>query len=79
MDDEQRRSLLESAQRTNIAIANGAVVRDTRSPADSGRVIYTTPTHLSQQTAGPAGAQQVWAPFGIATPDTVAASHAQQP
>ena len=48
------------------------VVRDLRSPADTGRLIYDPPVHLSERTAAAAGARQMWAPFGIATPDTVA-------
>ena len=70
--DEQRRTVLESAERTNAAIVRGTVVRDLRSPSDTGRVIYEPPTDLSHRTAPAAGARQVWAPFGIAQPDTVA-------
>lgn len=70
-DEQDRRSLLESAGRTNYAIAGGAVVRDLRAPSDTNRLIYDPPVHLSERTARAAGAQQLWAPFGIATPDTV--------
>jgi hypothetical protein len=72
MDDDERTTLLESAGRTNYAIGRGTVVRDLRSPSDTGRLIYQPPTNLSRRTAPPAGARQVWAPFGIATPDTTA-------
>ena len=70
--DEQRRTVLESAERTNAAIVRGSVVRDMRAPPDTGRVIYEPPVDLSHRTAPAAGARQVWAPFGIAQPDTVA-------
>ena len=71
-DEDERRSVLESAERVNYGIARGTVVRDMRAPADTGRIIYEPPTHLSRPTATSAGARQVWAPFGVATPDTVA-------
>ncbi|HEX6063790.1 MAG TPA: hypothetical protein VFZ04_06185 [Longimicrobiales bacterium] len=71
MEEEERISLLESAGRTNYAIARGTVVRDMRAPSDTGRLIYEPPVHLSIRTAPAAGAAQMWAPFGIATPDTV--------
>lgn len=70
--EEERRSLLESAERPNYDVARGTVTQDLRSPVDSGRLIYHAPTHLAQPSAGAAGARQVWAPFGIAKPDTVA-------
>jgi hypothetical protein len=70
MDDDQRKSVLESAGRTNYAVGRGTVVRDLRSPSDTGRLIYQPPTNLSRRSAPAAGAPQVWAPFGIATPDT---------
>lgn len=71
MDHEERQTVLEAAQHTHFAIARGAVVRDLRSPSDTGRLIYSEPIHLSQRTAHAAGARQMWAPFGIARPDTV--------
>lgn len=73
MDDDERRSVLESAGRTNYAIGRGTVVRDLRSPSDTGRLIYATPTSLAERPAAAAGARQVWAPFGISEPDTTAA------
>ena len=71
-NEDERRSLLESAERTNYGIARGTAVRDLRSPSDTGRLIYEPPTPLALRHATPAGARQVWAPFGIATPDTLA-------
>src|SRR5687768_1063490 len=70
--EDERRTVLESAEHVNYDIARGAVARDLRSPIDSGRLIYHQPTHLSRPSAGGAGARQVWAPFGVARPDTVA-------
>jgi hypothetical protein len=70
--EEERRTVLESAEHVNYDIARGAVARDLRSPVDSGRLIYHEPTHLSRPSAAGAGARQVWAPFGIARPDTLA-------
>jgi hypothetical protein len=70
--EEDRKATLQSAERVNFAIARGKVMRDLRSPSDSGRNIYFPPIHLSQRTAQDAGARQVWAPFGISKPDTVA-------
>ncbi len=73
MQEEERAKLLETAGRTNFAIGRGDVVRDMRAPSDTGRLIYNSPVNLSRHTAPAAGARQVWAPFGIATPDTVPA------
>ena len=73
MNEEERDRLLESAERTNYAIGRGTVVRDLRSPSDTGRLVYERPVDLSQRSDTTAGPRQVWAPFGIATPDTVAA------
>ena len=70
--EADRTEMLRSSERVNYAIARGTVASDLRSPPDSGRNIYFPPAHLSQRTAGNAGAQQVWAPFGISQPDTVA-------
>lgn len=70
--EDDRRSTFDAAARVNYAVARGAVVRDMRSPQDSSRIIYNPPTHLSRAPAGEAGAREVWAPFGIATPDTIA-------
>jgi hypothetical protein len=70
-NEDDRRSLLETAERTNYGIARGTAVRDLRSPSDTGRLIYEPPTPLAQRHAEPSGAPQVWAPFGIAKPDTV--------
>jgi hypothetical protein len=69
-DDSQRRALLADAQRTNVEIARGAVVRDLRAPSDTGRLIYDSAVSLRERPARAAGARQVWAPFGIAQPDT---------
>ena len=77
MSEDDRQSVLESTQRTNVAIATSAAVRDMRSPSDTGRLIYDPPINLRERTAANAGARQVWAPFGIATPDTVARSTAR--
>jgi hypothetical protein len=71
MGEDDRRTLLESSGRTSYEVARGTVVRDMRSPSDTGRLIYQQPVFLGQRTAHAAGAEQVWAPFGIATPDTV--------
>ncbi|MHB1168423.1 MAG: hypothetical protein ACYC28_03980 [Longimicrobiales bacterium] len=65
---EERRALFEEAERVNAEIFRGAVVRDLRSPPDSGRLIYDDPVSLRARDAQ--GAAQVWAPFGIAQPDT---------
>lgn len=70
-DEDDRRALLEEAQRTNSEIARGAVVRDLRAPSDTGRLTYDSPVSLRQPPAHEAGARQVWAPFGIASPDTL--------
>ena len=69
--EDDRKSLLESAERTNYGIARATAVRDLRSPPDTGRLIYEPPTPLAQRHPEPAGARQVWAPFGIARPDTL--------
>lgn len=69
--EEQRKSVLESAERTNHAIIGTAALRDLRAPSDTGRLVYDPPVSLNQRTAYGAGARQMWAPFGIATPDTV--------
>jgi hypothetical protein len=69
-DDSGRRALLEEAQRTNVEIARGAVVRDLRAPSDTGRLVYDSAVSLRERPAQAAGARQVWAPFGIARPDT---------
>lgn len=69
-DDSDRRALLEEAQRTNAEIGRGPVVRDMRAPSDTGRLIYDSAVNLRVRPADAAGARQVWAPFGIAQPDT---------
>lgn len=74
MSEDEREAELRSVQRINVGLARGQAVSDLRAPSDSGRLIYSKPTHLSRETARNAGADQVWAPFGIATPDTVASS-----
>lgn len=76
--EDDRKSLLESAERTNYGIARGTAVRDLRAPSDTGRLIYEPPASLAQQHAIPAGARQVWAPFGIARPDTIAPTTTRQ-
>ena len=70
--DEHRREVLQAAEIHNNAIVRTTVVNDLRAPADSGRLIYDAPVHLSHRIAPAAGARQVWAPFGISQPDTVA-------
>lgn len=66
---EERRSLFEEAERVNAEIFRGAVVRDLRAPPDSGgRLVYDDPVSLRARDTQ--GAAQVWAPFGIAQPDT---------
>lgn len=66
---EERRTLFEEAERVNAEIFRGAVVRDLRSPPDSARrLIYDDPVSLRARDTQ--GAAQVWAPFGIAQPDT---------
>ena len=70
--DDDRRAIEQESQRVNIAVARDSVVRDLRSPSDTaGRLIYQPPTNLAKQHAPSAGAARVWAPFGIATPDTL--------
>lgn len=71
-DDEDRRAVLEDAQRVNTALTQGDVVRDMRAPSDTGRLVYDSAVSLRERPAQAAGARQVWAPFGIAQPDTVA-------
>lgn len=67
--DEDRRATFEEAERVNSEIFRGAVVRDLRAPPDTGgRLVYDTVLSLHQRHA--AGAPRVWAPFGIAQPDT---------
>ena len=70
MNEDERDNLLESAGRTNYEIGRGTVVSDLRAPSDTGRLIYEPPIDLSQRAGAAAGAAKVWAPFGIATPDT---------
>lgn len=69
-DDSARRALVEEAQRTNIEIARGAVAGDLRAPSDTGRLVYDSAVSLRERPARVAGTRQVWAPFGIAQPDT---------
>jgi hypothetical protein len=70
-DPEDRRTVLEVAQRENYEITQDSVVQLLRAPHDSGRIVYDDPTDLSERTAAARGSEQVWAPFGIAQPDTV--------
>ncbi|HEX6309623.1 MAG TPA: hypothetical protein VFZ69_15720 [Longimicrobiales bacterium] len=71
MDDDERRTLLQSAQETNYALARDTAVAELRAPSDTGRLVYDSAVGLSRRAATAGGVQQVWAPFGIATPDTV--------
>jgi hypothetical protein len=70
MDDEDRRDILKSAEQTNYQIVRGTVVRDLTAPTDTGRLIYDPPQSLSEGAARAIGNEQVWAPFGIGTPDS---------
>ena len=70
-EDTERRALLEEAERVNADIVLGTTIRDLRAPSDTGRLVYDSPVSLRQRPAQAAGARQVWAPFGIAQPDTV--------
>jgi hypothetical protein len=70
MSDEDRAQLFQSGEHTNFAVASDSAVRDLRATSDSGRLIYDPVMNLSARTTAAAGAQQVWAPFGIARPDT---------
>ncbi len=78
-DADERRAVLEEAQRANTALAQGDVVRDLRAPSDTGRLVYDTAVSLRERPARAAGARQVWAPFGIARPDTVAPATPRTP
>lgn len=69
--EEDRRALFEEAERVNAEIFAGAVVRDLRAPTDTGRLTYDSPVSLHLRRAMAEGAAQVWAPFGIAEPDTI--------
>lgn len=69
-DDPERRALLAEARRTHDEIARGPVVRDLRAASDTGRLIYDSAVSLRERPVRAADARQVWAPFGIAQPDT---------
>ncbi|HEX6133300.1 MAG TPA: hypothetical protein VFZ24_05040 [Longimicrobiales bacterium] len=71
MDDDERRALMESSQEVNFVLARDTAVAELRAPSDTGRLVYDSAVALSRRAAAAAGAQQVWSPFGIATPDTV--------
>ena len=71
MSESERKAVLETAGRSNYAVARGDVVRDLRAPDDTGRLIYEPPVSLVRPSATETGAREVWAPFGIAQPDTV--------
>jgi hypothetical protein len=75
--EDDRRSMLEANGRLNYAIAGRAGIGDLRGQRDSGSVIYHQPVDLSRRSASDAGAQQVWAPFGIAKPDTLTQQQAR--
>ena len=70
MDDEDRREMLQSSEHTNYQIVRAPVVREMTALSDTGRLIYDPPQSLSQRSARAIGNEQVWAPFGIATPDS---------
>ena len=69
-DEADRRALLEDAQRNNVTIARGAVVRDLRAPSDTGRLTYDSAVSLRLQSGDSMRLSRVWAPFGMAQPDT---------
>lgn len=80
MDADERRVVLERAQQENYAISRDSVVQDMRSPPDTGRLLYDSAVSLSERAASATGGAPVWAPFGIAQPDTVAGgSRARSP
>jgi hypothetical protein len=72
MNEDERRVVLERAQQENYEISRDSVVQDMRSPPDTGRLVYDSAVSLSEHAASATGAAPVWAPFGIAQPDTVA-------
>lgn len=74
MDDEDRREMLQSSEHTNYQIVRAPVVREMTALSDTGRLIYDPPQSLSQRSARAIGNEQVWAPFGIATPDSAQAA-----
>jgi hypothetical protein len=73
MDDEDRREMLKSSEHTNYQIVRGTVVRELAAPTDTGRLVYDPPQSLSERAAPTISNEQVWAPFGIATPDSAQA------
>lgn len=76
---QQRERVLAEAARVDQAIASEPVVRDLRTPSDTGWVIYTPPPSLALPTATATGTPPVTAPFGIAVPDTLRARRATTP
>lgn len=72
MNDDDRRKMLKTTEHTNYQIVRRTVVRDLAAPTDTGRLIYDPPQNLSERAAPAIGNTQLWAPFGIATPDSSA-------
>jgi hypothetical protein len=70
MDAEERRNVLQQARAVDQRVSSTEVVQQLRTPTNSERLIYAPPTNLSEQSAAATGAAQVWAPFGIARPDS---------
>ena len=69
-DRAQRQRTLETVGNVDRQIAAAAVVREMRSPWDTGGVIYSAPTSLAQAPAAGAGAQATDSTSGIGSPDT---------
>ena len=72
-DRAQRQRTLETVGNVDRQIAAGAVVREMRSPWDTGGVISSAPTNLGQAPAAAAGAQATDPTSGIGLPDTARA------
>jgi hypothetical protein len=78
MDSEERSEVLQQARVYDQRVSSVDVVRELRSPTDQARLIYTPPVNLSEQAAEATGAAQVWAPFGIALPDSAQKGRAKR-
>jgi hypothetical protein len=72
-DEEQRQEILVSARQSQRAVLSSQTVRELQAAPEPGRMIYTPPVSLSAASAEAANTAQVWAPFGIALPDSTKA------
>ncbi len=74
-----RQRTLERLGDADRQIAGGAVVRDLRSPWDTGGIIYSAPTNLALSPAAATGVPTASSTNGIAVPDTARAHAAGGP